>query len=81
MLKRVVPEMAKLAPMFFNSIKDKSSELVFSLNNENLDSSMFEQVAKLFNNNCDIKNAADGIKSDFYIEFVKHVCSASVVNE
>jgi fructose-1,6-bisphosphatase len=43
------PEMTKLAP----SIKDKSSQLV---NTSNLDSSMFEGVAKLFNTNADVKN-------------------------
>jgi len=73
------PEMAKLAPMFFESIKDKSSEIVYSQNDPNMDSVMFEQVAKLFNMNADVKNASDGIKSDFYYDFVKHVCSGSVV--
>ena len=73
------PEMAKLAPMFFESIKDKSSEIVYSQNDPNMDSAMFEQVAKLFNMNADVKNASDGIKSDFYYDFVKHVCSGSVV--
>jgi len=73
------PEMAKLAPMFFESIKDKSSEIVYSQNDPNMDSAMFEQVAKLFNMNADVKNASSGIKSDFYHDFVKHVCSGSVV--
>ena len=73
------PEMVKLAPMFFNSIKDKSSEIVYSQNDPNMDSVMFETVAKLFNTNCDVKNGADGVKSDFYHDFVKHVCSGSVV--
>jgi len=31
------PEMAKLAPMFFESIKDKSSEIVYSQNDPNMD--------------------------------------------
>jgi hypothetical protein len=75
------PEMAKLAPMFFESIKNKSSELVYGLNNVNsdMDSSMFEQVAKLFNTNADVKNGSTGIKSEFFHDFVKHVCSGSVV--
>ena len=73
------PEMVKLAPMFFNSIKDKSSEIVYSQNDSNMDSVMFEAVAKLFNMNADVKNGADGIKSEFYHDFVKHVCSGSVV--
>ena len=73
------PEMVKLAPMFFNSIKDKSSEIVYSQNDPNMDSVMFEAVAKLFNMNADVKNGADGIKSEFYHDFIKHVCSGSVV--
>ena len=73
------PEMVKLAPMFFNSIKEKSSEIVYSQNDPNMDSVMFEAVAKLFNMNADVKNGADGVKSDFYHDFVKHVCSGSVV--
>ena len=73
------PEMVKLAPMFFNSIKEKSSEIVYSQNDPNMDSVMFETVAKLFNTNADVKNGADGVKSDFYHDFVKQVCSGSVV--
>ena len=73
------PEMVKLAPMFFDSIKDKSSQLVYSQNDPNMDSVMFETVAKLFNTNCDVKNGADGVKSEFYHDFIKQVCSGSVV--
>ena len=73
------PEMAKLAPMFFDSIKDKSSQLVYSLNTADMDSAMFEGVAKLFNTNADVKNGATGIKTDFYHDFIKHVCSGSMV--
>lgn len=76
------PEMAKLAPMFFENIKNKSSELVYGLNNTNgneMDSTMFEQVAKLFNTNADVKNGSTGIKSDFFHDFVKYVCSGSMV--
>ena len=47
-------------------LKDKSSQLVYSLNNADTDSSMFEGVAKLFNTNADVKNGAIGIKTDFY---------------
>ena len=74
------PEMLKLAPMFFDSIKDKSSQLVYSQNDPNMDSVMFEQVAKLFNTNADVKNGSSGIKSDFYHDFIKHVCSGSLVD-
>lgn len=74
------PEMVKLAPMFFNSIKDKSSQLVYSQNDPNMDSVMFERVAKLFNTNADVKNGSSGIKSDFYHDFIKHVCSGSLVD-
>ena len=74
------PEMTKLAPMFFDSIKDKSSQLVYNLNNSDIDSSMFEGVAKLFNTNADVKNGAIGIKTDFYHDFIKQVCSGSVVD-
>ena len=73
------PEMAKLAPMFFESIKDKSSQLVYSLNVPDMDSVMFEEVAKMFNTNADVKNCSSGIKSDFYHDFIRHVCSGSVV--
>ena len=73
------PEMIKLTPMFFDSIKDKSSEIVYDMNKDDMDSAMFEEVAKLFNTNADVKNCASGVKSDFYHDFVKHVCSGSVV--
>ena len=73
------PEMVKLAPMFFDSIKEKSSELVYGMNKEDMDSAMFEEVAKLFNTNADVKNGSSGVKSDFYHDFVKYVCSGSVI--
>lgn len=73
------PEMVKLAPMFFDSIKKKSSELVYEMNKEDMDSAMFEEVAKLFNTNADVKNGSSGVKSDFYYDFVKYVCSGSVI--
>jgi hypothetical protein len=73
------PEMVKLAPMFFDSIKNKSSQIVYDLNNKDIDSSMFEEVAKVFNTNSDVKNGASGMKTDFYHDFVKHVCSGSVI--
>ena len=73
------PEMARLAPMFFESIKKKSSELVYNMNKEDMDSAMFEEVAKLFNTNADVKNGSSGVKSDFYHDFVKYVCSGSVI--
>jgi hypothetical protein len=75
------PEMVKLAPMFFDSIKNKSSEIVYELNKKDMNSSMFEEVAKLFNTNSDVNNGATGIKTEFYHDFVKHVCSGSVVVE
>ncbi len=75
------PEMVKLAPMFFNAIKDKSSELVYTQNTPDMDSLMFERVAKLFNINSDVRLGSDGVKSDFYHDFVKHVCSGSVMVE
>jgi len=74
------PEMTKLAPMFFDSIKDKSSQLVYDLNTADMDSSMFERIAKLFNTNADVKNGAIGVKTDFYHDFIKQVCSGSVVD-
>jgi hypothetical protein len=73
------PEMVKLAPMFFESIKDKSSQLVYGMNTSEMDSSMFEQVANLFNTNADVKNGSSGVKTDFYHDFVKYVCSGTVV--
>ena len=73
------PEMARLAPMFFESIQDKSSELVFNLNTPNMDSVIFEEVAKFFNTNSDVKNCAAGVKTQFYHDFVKNVCSKSMV--
>jgi hypothetical protein len=60
--------MTKLAP----SIKDKSSQLVYNLNTSNLDSSMF-------NTNADVKNGAIGVKTNFYHDFIKQVCSGSVI--
>jgi len=73
------PEMQKLAPMFFNSIVNKNCEIVFSQNTPDMDSEMFEQVAKLFNTNAEVKSAATGLKNDFYHDFVKHVCSGSTI--
>ena len=73
------PEMMKLAPMFFESIKAKSSELVFAMNKDDMDSAMFEEVAKLFNMNSDVKNGSDGVKTEFFHDFVKQICSGSVI--
>ena len=44
-----------------------------------MDSAMFEEVAKLFNTNANVKNSAMGTKSEFYHDFIKHVCSGSVI--
>ena len=77
----VDPEMSKLAPMFFESIKDKSTELVYGNQDiENIDSDMLESVAKLFSTNTDVRQASRGIKSEFYHDFVKQVCCASLID-
>jgi hypothetical protein len=52
---------------------------VHGLNIPDMDSAMFEQVEKLFIMNVDVKNGSTGVKTDFYHDFVKHVCSGSVV--
>lgn len=44
---------SKILKVFFDTIKDKSSQLVYSLNTSDTDSTMFEEVAKLFNTNAD----------------------------
>ena len=55
-------------------------QLVYIQNDPNMDSVMFEQVAKIFNINADVKNGLSGIKRDFYHDFIKHVCSGSLVD-
>ena len=64
--------------MFFENIKCKSSQLVYSQNNPDMNSAMFEEVAKLFNTNSDVKKGSLGVKSEFYYDFVKYVCSGSL---
>ena len=54
------PEMVKLFQMFFDSINEKSSELVYNLNKPDIDSTMVEKVKKLFNTNTDVKNGSYG---------------------
>ena len=51
----------------------------FAMNKDDMDSAMFEEVAKLFNTNSDVKNGSSGIKTEFYHDFIKHVCSGSMV--
>ncbi len=55
----------EIGPDVFDSIKDKNGELVFSLNTSDMDSALFEQVAKVFNTHADLKNGEDGVPSDF----------------
>lgn len=71
--------MKKLMSMFCESIVNRSSELVFSCNNPDMDSDMFEEVAKLFNVNADVKGCIDGIWSEFSDQFIEQVCINSIV--
>jgi len=73
------PDMLQLAPMLLGSMKSKSSEIVSSQNKDNMSSVMFEEVANLFNTYENVSKGSEGVKTEFYHDFIKHVCSASVV--
>ena len=75
------PEMAKLAPKFFEAIKDKSKELTLSWGNEMKDQigeEIFNKVIEALDIHQAIENGSEGKRSDFYHDFVKYICSNNI---
>ena len=77
------PEMAKLAPKFFEAIKDKSKELTLSWGNEMKDQigeEIFNRVIEALDIHQDIEKGSEGKLSDFYHDFVKYICSNNIAD-
>lgn len=74
-------ELTILSKLFFNTIYDKSGEILKELNNEvyNCDNFDYEKTKKIVDTKMCIDDAVQGKKSDFSNKFVKEVCMRTVV--
>ena len=78
------PEMAQLAPLFFEAIKDKSNELTDDLRIEMTDKfgqEVFDKFTEAMDLNISIEKGAQGIPTDFYHELVKFICAHTIPKE
>ena len=77
------PEMTTLAKKFFESIQEKNKELICKLANdlkERLgDENVMDTVVKLFDYKEAVNRCSDGEKSDFHHDFVKSICSQTIM--
>ena len=84
------PEMMKLAPQFFKSVKSKTAELlkshgdmIFDTKYEKADEVEFEIISKeleqLMQCKFDVINASDGEKNEFYHDFSRGICSQTLL--
>jgi len=73
-------ELTILSKLFFNTIYDKSGEILKELNNEvyNCDNFDYEKTKKIVDTKMCIDDAVQGKKSDFSNKFVKEVCMRTV---
>jgi hypothetical protein len=77
----VDPEMTNLAPKLFKSISNRSKILTCGYASENireLGNEIFEKVLETIDIDRYIREGADGEKSEFYEDVVKHICSKIV---
>jgi len=76
------PEMTNIATKFFQSIKDKNKFLIFEYGNAMKErfGDELETIVKIMDNKMNVDNGADGAKTEFYHEFVKNICSKSVID-
>lgn len=81
---QIDPEMNKISRMFFDSISDKNKELAVECVNKLSDDMDAEQkmniIADMSQLMVDVTQSAIGHKSDFTHDFVRGVCSESVVS-
>ena len=78
------PEMVKLAPMFFEAIKDKSKALTLTWGDElkeHIGEEIFQKVIDGLDMSKAISEGSERKKSDFFHDFVKYVCSNNMAEE
>jgi len=76
------PEMTNLATKFFKSIKDKNKTLILEYGNqlhERLGDNI-DTIVQLMEYKIKVDNGADGEKQDFHHDFVKQMCSKTIVD-
>ena len=75
------PEMTNLATKFFQSIKDKNKELIIEYGNklqENFGDEM-DTIIQIFDYKLGVQRSSEGEKCDFHHDFVKQICSKTIV--
>ena len=75
------PEMTNLATKFFQSIKDKNKELIIEYGNklqENFGDEM-DTIIQIFDYKLGVQRSSEGEKCDFHHDFVKQICSKTIM--
>ena len=72
------PEMSTLATKFFQSIKDKNKDLIIEYGTK-LNEHLGEHLQDLIDIKSGVDNGADGLKTEFYHDFVKNICDKTIV--
>ncbi len=75
------PEMTNLATKFFISINDKNKELIIEYGNklkENFGDEM-DTIIQILDYKLDVQKSSDGEKCDFHHDFVKQICSKTIM--
>lgn len=75
------PQMSTLATKFFQSIKDKNKDLIIEYGaklNQHLGEHLNDLI-EILDIKSGVDNGADGSKTEFYHDFVKNICSKTIV--
>ena len=75
------PEMTNLATKFFISINDKNKELIIEYGNklkENFGDEM-DTIIQIFDYKLGVQKSSEGEKCDFHHDFVKQICSKTIM--
>lgn len=74
------PELTILAKKFFSAIKDKNKELVVQYGNDMRDKfkDHMDIIVEMCDNRLHVDRSSEGEKSDFFHDFVRHVCTQTI---
>jgi DNA repair exonuclease SbcCD ATPase subunit len=77
------PEMNNLSAKFFNSIKDKNTEIIIDYGNKFKDNfeNNVEKILELMDYKYSVDKGAGGKKEDFHHDFIRQVCNKTIVPE
>jgi len=77
------PEMNNLSTKFFDSIKDKNTEIIIDYGNKFKDNfeNNVEKILELMDYKYSVDKGAGGKKEDFHHDFIRQVCNKTIVHE